>query len=161
MTRQRFGRLASGFGRLASGARTLAEDRGGVTTFVVLLVVPMLLMSALAFDGGRILTARRSAVDTAQNAALAGVQAISGPTVRQGGLGVESNRVEAAAQDYLARNGATGTVDVTAAEVTVTVTGTIDLTLLPMIGISQKTVQGRGRAELVRGVDQAETPSGP
>lgn len=134
---------------------------GSVTTFVVLMVVPMVLMSALALDGGQILTARRQAIDTAQNAALAGAQAVAGDAVRQGGIGVSPAGVQAAAQDYLTRNGATGTVAVGPNEVTVTVTDTVELALLPMVGISSRTVTGVGRAELLRGVTDEELPGGP
>lgn len=133
-------------------------ERGSVTTFVVLMVVPALLMAALAFDGGQILTARRHAIDTAQNAALAGAQAVAGPTVRQGGIGVAAGGVDRAAQEYLARNGSVGTVQVGPNEVTVTVTETVELSLLPMVGISSRVVTGVGRAQLVRGVTEEELP---
>ncbi len=133
-------------------------ERGSVTTFVVLLVVPVLAMSALAFDGGRLLTARRLAADTAQNAALAGAQAIAGTTVRTGRTAVDDRRVVAMAEDYLSRNDATGTVEVIGDEVEVTVTGTVRLTLLPLIRIDARTVTGRGRARLLRGVDRADEP---
>lgn len=136
-------------------------ERGSVTTFIVLMVVPALLMAGLAFDGGQILTARRHAIDTAQNAALAGAQAVAGPVVRQGGVGVAPERVDAAAQRYLATNGATGTVQVGPNEVTVTVTETVELALLPLVGISSRTVTGVGRAQLIRGVTDEELPGGP
>ncbi len=137
------------------------RERGSVTTFVVLMVVPTLLMAGLAFDGGQILTARRHAIDTAQNAALAGAQAVAGPVVRQGGVGVAPGQVDAAAQRYLATNDAEGTVQVGPNEVTVTVTETVELALLPLVGISSRTVTGVGRAQLVRGVTDEEVPAGP
>jgi uncharacterized membrane protein len=146
--------------RALSGGSVRGE-RGSVTTFVVVMVVPVVLMAALAFDGGRMLAARREAIDTAQNAALAGAQAIDGPAVRQGGVDVSPGRVAAASQEYLARNDATGTVSVGPNEVVVTVTDTVELTLLPMIGITTKTVTGTGRSELVRGVNEVDLPTGP
>jgi len=147
--------------RVRERALERARERGSVTTFVVLMVVPSLLMAGLAFDGGQILTARRHAIDTAQNAALAGAQAVAGPVVRQGGVGVAPGRVDAAAQQYLAATGAEGTVQVGPNEVTVTVTQTVELALLPLVGISSRTVTGVGRAQLVRGVTGEELPASP
>lgn len=146
---------------MTAAARPRAGERGSVTTFIVLMVVPALLMAGLAFDGGQILTARRHAIDTAQNAALAGAQAVAGPVVRQGGVDVAPGRVDAAAQQYLATNGAAGTVQVGPNEVTVTVTETVELALLPLVGISSRTVTGVGRAQLIRGVTDEELPGGP
>ncbi len=147
--------------RLRHPAGERARERGSVTTFIVLMVVPALLMAGLAFDGGQILTARRHAIDTAQNAALAGAQAVAGPVVRQGGVDVAPERVDAVAQQYLATNGATGTVQVGPNQVTVTVTETVELALLPLVGISSRTVTGVGRAQLIRGVTDEEVPAGP
>jgi Flp pilus assembly protein TadG len=140
--------------RLRAGP--LADERGGTTTFVLLLVVPMVMMAGLAFDGGQILSARREAADTAQQAALAGAQAIDGPTVRQGQIEVSPGLVQAAATQYLAEAGHTGTVQVTATEITVTVTQTVDMQLLSVIGVGSKTVTGVATSRLIRGVDSPE-----
>jgi Putative Flp pilus-assembly TadE/G-like len=148
--------------RPAGGGRPpVTSERGSVTVFVVVMVVPMVLMAALAFDGGQILTARRQAIDTAQNAALAGAQAVSGPAVRHGGLDVAAGPVAVAAESYLDRNDATGKVVVGGNEVTVTVTSTVELTLLPLVGITSRTVTGTGRAELERGINQADVVGRP
>ncbi len=137
--------------------KLLSDERGGVSTFVVLLVVPMVMMAGLAFDGGQILSARREAVDTAQQAALAGAQAIDGAAVRQGEIEVSPALVHAAASDYLADVGHTGTVTVTATEVTVSVSQVVDMQLLSAIGIGSKTVTGTATSHLVRGVDGPES----
>ena len=134
----------------------MADERGGASTFVVLLVVPMVMMAGLAFDGGQILSARREAADTAQQASLAGAQAINGPTVRQGQIDVSPALVHAAASQYLADAGHTGTVQVTPTEITVTVTQTVDMQLLSVVGVGTKTVTGTATSRLVRGVDGPE-----
>ncbi|MCP3992426.1 MAG: hypothetical protein GY724_25365 [Actinomycetia bacterium] len=134
----------------------LADERGGVSIFVVLLVVPMVMMAGLAFDGGHILSTRREVADTAQQAALAGAQAIDGPAVRQGEIRVNAGLVHAAASGYLADAGHTGTVQVSVSEVTVTVTQVVDMQLLSAIGIGPKTVSGTATSRLVRGVDGPE-----
>ena len=132
-------------------------ERGSITTFVVLLVVPMLMMAGLAFDGGRILTGRREAFDIAQNAALAGAQAIDGAAIRQGEVSVNAALVHANAAQYLSDRGFTGTVSVTAAEVSVEVTQQVDMWLLSLIGVGPKTVVGEATSRLVRGVEGPDT----
>lgn len=129
------------------------DERGGITTFVVLLVVPMVLMAALAFDGGVLLAERRGAVDAAQNAAIAGTQAVDASAVRQGEVVVRNGAVQAAAVSYLAEVGDTGTVLVSATEVTVTVTREVELQLLSILGLGSRSVSGTATSRLVRGVD--------
>ena len=132
-------------------------EQGSITTFVVLLVVPMMMMAGLAFDGGRILTGRREAFDIAQNAALAGAQAIDGAAVRQGEVSVNATLVHATAAQYLSDTGHTGTVSVTATEVSVQVTQQVDMWLLSVIGVGPKTVVGVATSRLVRGVEGPDT----
>lgn len=137
--------------------RRWGDDRGSSTTFVVLMVVPLLMVAGLAFDGGRILTGRREAIDVAQQAALAGSQAVAGVEVRQGAVGVDAGLVKAAAHAYLQELGHTGTVVVTDTEVTVTVSQVVDMELLSVIGVGSKTVTGVGTSNLLRGVDAADS----
>ena len=132
-------------------------EQGSITTFVVLLVVPMIMMAGLAFDGGRILTGRREAFDIAQNAALAGAQAIDGRAIRQGEVSVDFDLVDAAATQYLADRGHTGKVSFTATEVSVEVTQQVDMRLLSVIGVGPKTVVGVATSRLVRGVEGPDT----
>lgn len=139
--------------RSCSGRREAADEGGAVTTFVVLMVVPMVLMAALAFDGGVLLTGRREAFDVAQNAAIAGAQAINASAVRQGEVSIGNGDVQAAAIQYLVEVGHTGTVLVSPTEVTVTVTQEVDLQLLSILGISTRTVSGTATSRIVRGVD--------
>ena len=136
--------------------RRWRDERGSVTPFVVVMVVPMVMMAGLAYDGGRILAGRREAFDVAQNAALAGAQEIDGTAVRLGDTSLDPGAAEAAAEAYLAANGHTGWADATAEEVTVTVTVQVDMQLLSAIGVGSKTVTGVGRSRLVRGVDVAD-----
>jgi Flp pilus assembly protein TadG len=141
-------------------------ERGSVSIFVVIMAVPMVLMAALAFDGGRILDTRRHALDVAQNAALAGSQALNATTARQGAVAVDPGLIQAAVEDYLTTSHSLGpsatwtsAVEVTAAsptrtvtEVRVTVTEVVETELLALVGIKSKTVTGTGRTLLVRGV---------
>jgi uncharacterized membrane protein len=144
--------------RMLTWARNRAADeRGGVTTFVVIMVVPVVMMAGLAFDGGRILAGRREAIDVAQNAALAGAQEIDAAAVRRGQVAIDPAAVTAAAHAYLASTGHRGEVHVEGTEVIVRVTMVVDMQLLSAIGVGSRPVEGIGRSELVRGVDAAET----
>ena len=132
------------------------SEAGGISTFVVLLVVPLAMMAGLAFDGGRLLTARRDALDTAQQAALAGAQAVDGASVRQGMVAVDPARVRQAAAAHLAAAGHDGTVAVTATEVTVTVSIEVEMELLAVIGVGPRTTTGTATSRLLRGIHSAE-----
>jgi Flp pilus assembly protein TadG len=142
--------------REAPVARTSGEG-GAFTPWFVVLVVPMMLMAGLVFDGGQVLAARREALDVAQNAARAGAQAIDGGQIRQGIVAIDPALVNAAAQDYLTATGHTGTVTVTGTEVTVVVTQIVDMQLLGAIGVDAKTVTGTATARIVRGVEGADS----
>ena len=98
------------------------DDRGAVTTWFVVMTIPMLLMAGLVFDGGRVLSERRESLDVAQNAARAGAQAVDLTALRSGGLEVSAADAETAANSYLSANGFTGLVSVIGDTVTVTVT---------------------------------------
>ena len=117
----------------------------------------MLFRSGLVFDGGHVLAERRAALDAAQNAALAGSQAIDASAVRSGDVAIDPAQAEAAAIDYLSRNGFTGTVTVTGTEVTVVVQTDVEMQLLSAIGVGDKTVTGTATARIVRGVEGADT----
>lgn len=140
-----------------SKVRRCTGERGAFTPWFLVMVVPMMLMAGLVFDGGQVLSARREALDVAQNAARAGAQAIDASQIRQGNVAIDPGLVDAAAQDYLAANGFTGTVTVTGTEVTVVVTQDVDMALLGAIGVQEKTVTGIATARIVRGVEGADT----
>ena len=137
--------------------RRCRGERGAFTPWFLVLVMPMMLMAGLVFDGGQVLEGRREALDVAQNAARAGAQAIDGGQIRQGNIAIDPTLVNAAAQDYLAATGHTGTVTVAGTEVTVIVTQIVDMQLLGAIGIEAKTVTGTATARIVRGVEGADT----
>jgi Flp pilus assembly protein TadG len=137
--------------------RRCRGERGAFTTWFLVMVVPMMLMAGLVFDGGQVLSARREALDVAQNAARAGAQAIDGGQIRQGNIAVDPALVHTVAQDYLTATGFTGTVTVSGTEVTVLVTQDVDMALLGAIGVQAKTVTGTATARIVRGVEGADT----
>ena len=147
--------------RVTPGRRRLhRHDEGGqVTLLVTLLMIGLLVFGGLVVDGGYVLAARRRAIDEANGAARAGAEALATSTYRSSGeLSLDPDAAAAAAQDFLSAAGHAGNVAVDGREVTVTVSFDQPMSLLRIIGIEQVTVDGRGQARSVRGVDIEEAP---
>jgi len=136
---------------------TTNGQQGQVTLFVVLATVAMLVLAALVVDGGYVLAARRRAIDEANGAARAAVQALAPAAYRTSAeVALDPGAATAAAQDYLAAAGHAGEVSVDGAEVTVSLSFDQPMALLGIIGIDTITVSGRGHARSVRGVRAGE-----
>ena len=131
--------------------------RGAANALIIVgMTGVMLLAAGLAFDGGRVLAARREAVDVARQAARAGAQAIDVGAVRGGGVAVDPERAVGAAESFLRSTGHQGTAAVVGEDVAVTVAITVDLPLLSAAGVPSTTVTGQGSAHLVRGISEAD-----
>jgi hypothetical protein len=134
--------------------RRLRQDQSGrVTAFVVIIVTAVLLFAGLVLDGGLALAAKVRALGEAQEAARAGAQEIDLTAYRANGvLRLEPQQASAAARNYLAAAGHTGTVSVAGNTVNVTVTVSQSTQLLPLIGIGSITVTATGQAQPQRGI---------
>jgi len=134
-----------------------SSEQGQVTSFVVVFSLTLLVVAGLVLDGGLLLNARQQASDIAGEAARAGAQAVDIGTLRASGRhAIDPLQALAAADAYLRQVDADGVVTATAEQVTVTVTRTQRLQLLPLIGLREATVTGTGSARSARGVDQAQ-----
>lgn len=128
-------------------------------TLFVAIVAPALFigLTGLVFDGGGILTAKREAMNVAQQAARAGAQGLAIEKVREGAegsQGLDPVRAQTRAEGYLADVGHTGFVAVSGDRVTVTVTIRRPAQVLPF---GTTVVSGTGEARNVRGVVEAES----
>jgi hypothetical protein len=133
--------------------RLRGDQSGRVTAFVVIIVTAVLLFAGLVLDGGLALAAKVRALGEAQEAARAGAQEIDLTVYRaNGALRLEPQQASAAARNYLAAAGHTGTVSAAGNTVTVTVTVSQSTQLLPLIGIGSITVTATGQAQPQRGI---------
>lgn len=127
------------------------RDAGSAALWLAIVMVALLAFAGLVLDGGTALAARGQAADVAQQAARAGADALS-PGALFGGGGVASLGAQEAAANTAARNvlsaaGVSGTVQVSAASVTVTATATKQTAILSAVGINQ--VSGTASATAV------------
>ena len=77
------------------------SERGSVSVLVVVLGAVILLLAALVYDEGEILTARSRALAAAGEAARAGSRALT-PSIREGGVpSVDPGEAAAAATAFL------------------------------------------------------------
>ena len=128
------------------------DDEGRIALLVIVLTVAVLAMIGLSVDGGGKIRALESADDLASEAARAAGQAIYAPEAIEGGdKVVDPAAAVAAAQNYLAAAGVTGTVVVAAdrKHVTVTVTILYNTVFLGLIGIDTLTATRHATAVLL------------
>ncbi len=110
----------------------LRRQDGSATIIVVLMAGALLFATGLVVDGGRKLNALGEARDLADNAARAAAQAVAAPATRVGGSPqLDPAAATAAAQSYLSSLGHSGRVSVSGDTVTVTVSITRPMKILP------------------------------
>lgn len=131
----------------------MRRDAGQATAFAVVMISALIFVTGLVLDGGLVLSARLRALGQAQEAARAGARTIDLLIYRQHGRVVlDQDKAAAAARTYLATAGATGTVQVAANRVTVTVHHTQHTQILTTIGITGISVQATATARPARGI---------
>jgi Flp pilus assembly protein TadG len=119
------------------------DERGDISVMMIFVGIVVIAGGGLVFDGGRLLTARRDAINRAEAAARAGVVTVS--PIR----GLDPDQARQDAYDYLAAVGIPATdADVTVDDQTVVVTVRERRTSVFAIvgGIKTETVSGTGRA---------------
>jgi hypothetical protein len=135
------------------------RDEGGfVAATVVALVMSLLLLAGLVYDGGLTLAAHREAFNEAAAAARAGAQAMRGTTIAGGAVDADPSAATAAAQRYLAAVGHSGSVTVQGDLVEVSVSFPYRTVILGAAGLNEITVTGSGTARAERGVTRNEAP---
>ena len=131
------------------------REQGQITVFAVVIMVALLAVAGLVYDGGRALAAKTTCIDIAQEAARAGAQQVNLAAFRATGQVVlDTAAAQAAAQAYLAGTGTgdTATVTVTGDTVTVAVSGVQPTVFLGLIGIRSLHVTGTATATAESGI---------
>jgi hypothetical protein len=143
--RQQIGRLRALRGRPR-------PDSGSATVWAIAMVIVVLLLAGAVLDGGNAMAARIKTLDLAQEAARAGANQIDLAALRDQGLvRLDPTRAHTAAQDFLTRAGATGTVTATSARVTVTVTRSQPTLILRVVGVGSIATTATAHAVPVTG----------
>jgi hypothetical protein len=125
------------------------NEQGFVTVWTVALTFSCVLLVGLAHDAGRALRARSDAFGTAAAAARAGAQQLDRAAAVTGTIELDPEAARSAAFSYLNERDVTGTVDVDDMRVSVTVTDTTDLQILPFP--RRVSVDATATAEAVQG----------
>jgi len=129
------------------------DEMGQVAVFAVGVLVALIAVAGLVFDGGNILAAHRRADDEAGGAARAAAQQVSESSLLgAGSVSIDASRVQAAVDNYLAPTGHTGVVAVEGDHVSVAVTFRQPLQILGIVGLLSSSIRGEGSARAVRGV---------
>ncbi len=126
-------------------------ERGSITVFVVGMVVALVVMAGLVFDGGRIIAGHREADAEASGAARAAAQALAVSVRRSGAVAIDAAAGRLAAGRYLAVYGHVGDVAVDGDRVTVTVRFAEQSQILGIVGLRSRTVTGTASAIAVPG----------
>ena len=114
-------------------------DSGSISAVVVVLTLAVIACAGLVIDGARVVGAKVSAADHAENAARVGAQQVV--ALRNGQWVIDPVRARSGANAYLGAHGLSGTVVVSANRITVTVQSRVATTLLRLVGVSSKTVR--------------------
>ena len=109
-----------------------SSDEGVVTAFVVGLVMTFIVCAGLGVDGGRLIAARLTLADHAENAARLAAQELT--SLRTGFPKIDQSAAYQSALRYINYNNLTGEIDTSPESVTVTISQTVEMTLLGLFG---------------------------
>jgi Flp pilus assembly protein TadG len=122
-------------------------DAGVIPVTMLILGMIVILFAAALLGGGTLFAARSHGYDLAESAARAGAQQLDTAAYRNDGvLRLDPARAAQAAKQFLAAAGATGTVQVTQAQITVTATSRQATPMLAPFGIGEVTVTSSASA---------------
>ncbi|WP_430788126.1 hypothetical protein [Actinoplanes sp. G11-F43] len=128
-------------------SRPPARDDGAVAVMFLFIGLIAIVAAAGLLGGSAVFAARSHGHDLAQGAARAGAQEIDTTAYRiDGTLRLDPARAAHAAKRFLAIGGATGIVQVSAAQITVTATSRQATPMLRMFGITTITVTSTAAA---------------
>jgi len=131
-------------------------ERGSLTAFLVLLVVPLFALVGLVVDEGRAMAVQQAAAVEAEQAARAGAGQVSIADLRLGRVELDVPAALAAAERYTVLAGHPGTATVVGSTVTVRVVVHVPTAILGIVGVTAITVSATASADNVHGVAEAD-----
>ena len=130
------------------------DEQGAAAAVVVLFTLALLAAAGLVIDGGYALGAQRRAMNSAEQAARAGADALDEAALRNGTVRVDPTRADQVASAYLDAAGVTGSVTAQGDQVTVTVVIDQDTTLLSAVGVDSIHVEATATATSINETTQ-------
>lgn len=118
---------------------------GVVTAFVVGLLMTFIVCAGLGVDGGRLVAARLTLADHAENAARLAAQELT--SLRTGSPKIDQQAAHRSALRYLNDNNLTGDISTSTNSVSVTVSQTIEMSLLKLFGARDHSISVTRRVE--------------
>ena len=125
------------------------KNQGSLSAMMVCLVMATMSLAGLAYDGGRVVSMYMEMSDTAQNAARLGGQQLVG--IRSGHPRIDEDLATSAMRAYLVVRGLTGKFDVQGAKATVEVSQKVQMRILGIIGIGDRTIRVIRTVDVVDG----------
>lgn len=133
-------------------ALTQDPERGSVTAMLAAAAVGLLLIVALVIDGGAKLRAIEHANAAADHAARTAGQHLGSAGLLSGGnLVIDSGSAMTAAQNALAAEGVTGSVQIHGTQVTVTTVATQPTVFLVVVGVPEVSGEGSATVRIATG----------
>lgn len=139
--------------RLRPFGQQLRSDRGSISPFILLLLPALAGLAGLAYDGGILFAARRDAANVAAAAARAGANDLYEPSIYAGDPELAPS-APSTAQAFAFSQGVSSasarSLDRDLIEVTVT--QSVDMVFLRVVGIGTQTVSGSAQSRIREGV---------
>jgi Flp pilus assembly protein TadG len=135
--------------------RQRTAESGSISGMFAVLAVSVVLMVGLVVDGGRLMAGRRDATDAANEAARAAAQSVlESAYATDGVVEIDESTARARAERVAAASGVTITEFSTPnGRVFITVTRKIDLPMLALLGVPERTVVARGQSDARPGLE--------
>ena len=118
---------------------------GVVTAFVVGLLMTFIVCAGLGVDGGRLVAARLTLADHAENAARLAAQELT--SLRTGSPKIDQQAAHRSALRYLNDNNLTGDISTSTNSVSVTISQTIEMSILKLFGAGDHLISVTRRVE--------------
>lgn len=118
---------------------------GVVTAFVVGLLMTFICCAGLGVDGGRLVAVRLTLADHAENAARLAAQELT--SLRTGLPKIDQQAAYRSASRYFSDNNLTGDISTSANSVSVTVSRTVEMSILKLFGARDHLISVTRRVE--------------